>query len=78
MITTPSGVDMRKQLCEVTTREQLENYYNLNSLQSIEEKIASLRRVMGVMAVRCAEGETPENILSALEGSVFYGNWKIS
>jgi len=65
-------------LHEVSTREQLEEYYKSNSLSNHEDKIKNLEDAMKVLAVRCEKGETLENVLSVLEASALHGYWKVS
>ena len=63
---------------EVCEQAQLKEYYNSNNLLTTEDKIKNLRETMKVLALRCDKGETPENILSALEASALHGYWKVS
>ena len=63
-------------LHEVSSPEQFEEYYKSNSLQTIEDKISYLRKVMKIRAILRDEDETPEEILVGLEESALLGFWK--
>jgi len=57
-------------LRDVTSLDQLQDYYAAKELHTDEEKIEHLMNVMGVQAVR------GDNVLGVLEGAVIVGRWK--
>ena len=65
-------------LREVSTLEQLDNYYEVNGLSVTEDRINALKDAMGVITSRCDEDETPEEVLAGLQETVLLGYWKAS
>jgi len=65
-------------LHQVAKAEEFKEYYKLNNLQTIEEKIDYLKKAMKIRAILCDEDETPEEVLSGLEESALLGYWKAS
>jgi hypothetical protein len=65
-------------LQEVVSSGQFEDYYRLNNLHTIDNKISNLKETMKIRAMLCDEEETPEEILAGLEESVLLGYWKAS
>jgi len=63
-------------LREVTTLEQLQDYYNEKGLLDVEAKINHLMDVTKIKAVRCEHGSLPERELVFLEDCVVIGGWK--
>jgi hypothetical protein len=64
-------------LHEVERAEQFKAYYAANDLQDTEAKIDNLKKEMKIKAVRYDTKVTTEEILSGLEESVLFGNWKL-
>jgi hypothetical protein len=63
-------------LLEVKSREDFENYYHSNGLNTVDEKIDHLIKATGVRAIRGGSSEKPEVTLTLLEESTLYGYWK--
>ena len=61
-----------------SAQKQFEEYYKLNSLQTVDSKISHLKSAMKIRAILCDGDETPDETLAGLEEIALHGSWKAS
>ena len=66
------------KLHEIERHEQFAEYYAANNLQTIDDKIDNLTKIMKIRATRCDEIETKDEELAGLEETALLGNWRVS
>ena len=65
-------------LHDVNEQSKFEEFYRVNNVNTISEKINYLKKSMKIRAILCDEEETPEEELAGLEESALQGFWKAS
>ena len=65
-------------LQDVVEQAQFAEYYKSHGLQSTEDKINNLKKVMKIRAMQCDEVEPQGTVLSGLEEVALRGFWKAS
>jgi len=66
------------QLCEITDLAQFPQYYSSRFLITTEDKIAHLKKETGIKFTSTERsGASLEDVLTGLEESVLYGNWRV-
>ena len=63
------------ELRELTSHDQFEDYYKRKGLETVQDKIAHLKEITGVLAIRSSYVHSAEGLLACLENSVLFGSW---
>jgi len=65
-------------LRNITSPDQFSDYYQTNNLITAEDKIAHLKKEMGIKFTSTERsGASLEEVLTGLEESALYGSWRV-
>jgi hypothetical protein len=70
--------DFQMRLQDVTAKEQFDEYYKVNKLHTVNDKINYLISAMKIRAIQSEGEESPDVVLAGLEESALLGFWKAS